>query len=213
MSKFFDTVEAAKKELRNENLRIVRDMCKNPTNYSSKDIVALNTKIQNFLISWGDAFTKQEIIEGILTNDIIAAKFAKEPGRQNISEKKCAEILGWSKLPAYGVNSIHFDTDGNITSIAPKDKRGVSKSADFCPNGRYITQKVTKESGGSQDNQFQDVVQFLTNGSIKHKCGACVDGPFWDDEGNKMKLIEMFKHNPNVIIFGVDEILEKKIIL
>jgi len=101
--------------------------------------------------------------------------FCKDPSKQNISEK----ILGIQRLPVSGVNSIRFTPDGKLTGVK---SIGVSKSksADFLFNGIYFTQKYTAESGGAQDNQYNDVVDFLVKDSINYKVGAIVDGEYWD---------------------------------
>ena len=70
----------------------------------------------------------------------------------------------------------------------------------------YATQKYTSEAGGAQDNQKNDVIDFLKRGSIKHKVAAIVDGAYWDRQREILK--EEFKNNPNVLITSVTEITE-----
>ena len=70
-----------------------------------------------------------------------------------------------------------------------------------------ITQKYTEGEGGAQDNQRNDVIDFLKRGSIKHKVMAVVDGDYWDSK-YKAILIEEFKDNPNVKITSVTELTE-----
>ena len=102
-----------------------------------------------------------------------------------------------------------FNEEGEIVNQKTVSS---SKSADFLIEGIYFTQKYTGENtGGAQDNQFNDVVDFLTKGSIYYKVGAIVDGAYWEDMGNKEKLIENFQKNPNVIILSADDIKEGKI--
>lgn len=167
-------------------------------------------KIDNYLERFSDLFSKEEIIQQILNNDLTASFFAKDPSKQNVSEKECAKWIGAEKLPALGKNCIRFDSKGNIVS---KKDVGVSKSADFLIDGVYFTQKYTgNNSGGAQDNQYEDVVTFLTNGSKCQRVGAIVDGFYWDCLKNKEKLKEAFKDNSNVIILSADEIKGGKII-
>ena len=167
-------------------------------------------KIDNYLERFSGLFSKEEVIQQILDNDLIASFFAKDPSKQNVSEKECAKWIGAEKLPALGKNCIRFDEEGNIVS---KKDVGVSKSADFLVEGIYFTQKYTGEnSGGAQDNQYEDVVTFLINGSKQHKVGAIVDGFYWDNLKNKVKIKEAFKNNSNVIILSADEIKGGKII-
>ena len=82
----------------------------------------------------------------------------------------------------------------------------ITKSADFILKGYYATQKYTDGEGGAQDNQRNDVIDFLKRGSIKHKVAAIVDGPYWDKY--RPILREEFASNPNVWITSVTELTE-----
>lgn len=195
MSNFSVLVENEKKKARKENLINVR-----------KDINKkwVLEKINNFIENRDSDYTVQQIIDQIMKNDLVAEMFAKDPSKQNISEKLCSLYLNWKLLPQSGKQAIRFNTDGDI--VATKTLGG-GKCADFFIKNRYITQKYTgKNTGGAQDNQMDDVITFLINASKKHKCGACVDGWYWEEAGNKEKLKRMFADNPNVIIFSADEI-------
>lgn len=195
MGNFSVLVENEKKKARKENLINVR-----------KDIDKkwVLEKINNFIENRDSDYTVQQIIDQIMKNDLVAEMFAKDPSKQNISEKLCSLYLNWKLLPQSGKQAVRFNTDGNI--VATKTLGG-GKCADFFIKNRYITQKYTgKNTGGAQDNQMDDVITFLINASKKHKCGACVDGWYWEEAGNKEKLKRMFADNPNVIIFSADEI-------
>ena len=204
MSNFSILVEIEKKKARKENLRIVRETLTNPEKFSTKEVKDLNDKINNFLERWDYYFTFEKVKNEILNNDTVAAMFSKNPARQNISENLCSSYLNWNRLSQRGKRAIRFDTDGNIVTIKTL---GGGKCADYFVKNRYITQKYTGENkGGAQDNQMDDVITFLINASKKHKCGACVDGWYWEEAGNKEKLKRMFADNPNVIIFSAVEI-------
>lgn len=167
-------------------------------------------KINNYLERFENLFDKQELISQIMSNDIVASFFIKDPAKQNLSEKECAKWIGADKLPAQGKNCIRFDAQGNIVS---KKDIGVSKSADFSIKGIYFTQKYTGDnSGGAQDNQYEDVVTFLNNGSKKQKVGAIVDGAYWDNLGNREKLITAFASNKNVVVLSADDLKGGKLI-
>ena len=188
-------VEQKKREARLANIEEVR-----------KDIKApwVQEKISNHIAAFDGIMTREEIEEGILNNIIIASKFCKDPGKQNISEKLAAEVLGLNKLPASGKNCIRFNDSGEIVS----NSVGSTKSADFKINDYYVTQKYTNEEGGAQDNQRNDVIDFLKKGSLKHKVAALVDGSYWDKHISD--LYTEFKNNPNVWITSVTEITENK---
>ena len=187
-------VETEKRKARIANIQQVRDEI---------DATWVQDKINSHVLAFNGIITAEDIRQGILTNDIIASKFCKDPGKQNISEKLAAKVLGLEKLPASGRNSIRFNDNGDIVSTAS----GNTKSADFQYGEYYATQKYTDGSGGAQDNQRNDVIDFLKRGSIKHKVAAIVDGSYW--EHWKKELKDMFVDNPNVLITSVTEISEK----
>ena len=78
-------VEDAKKKARLANIEEVR-----------KDIdkAWVKEKIRNHVLAFDGIMTEEDIREGILNNIIIASKFCKDPGKQNISENLAGEVLG-----------------------------------------------------------------------------------------------------------------------
>lgn len=166
------------------------------------DSAEVRLKIANHAKSFAGIISEEEIRESILTNLVVASKFCKDPAKQNISEKLAAEVLGLEKLPASGKKSIRFNDDGDIVSTTT----GNTKSADFIYNGYYATQKYTCGEGGAQDNQRNDVIDFLKRGSIKYKVAAIVDGTYWDKYREILR--KEFADNPNVLITSVSEITE-----
>ena len=194
---FTEYVENEKRKARKENIIQVRKEIK---------LSWVKEKIKNHIILFDGLFNEEEIIEGILNNDIIASKFCKDPSKQNISEKLAERILNSKKLPAAGKNAIRFTDTGDISAIATNN----TKSADFYFQGYYATQKYTNEKGGAQDNQRNDVIDFLKRGSLKHKVAAILDGAYWDEYRPVLK--DIFKDNPNVWITSVTEITELDIL-
>lgn len=190
---FSEQVENAKIQKRKENIEIIR-------NEIEKSWV--KEKILNHLKSFEGLFTYEEIKEQILSNDLVASKFCKDPSKQNISEKLAEQLLKTKKLPASGQNCIRFSNTGELIST---NEIGATKSADFKVGEYYATQKYTKEDGGAQDNQRNDVIDFLTKGSIHHKVMAILDGEYWDK--NIVRLKENFSNNKNVIITSIDELI------
>lgn len=158
-------------------------------------------KIKNHMTAFEGLFTYDEIKQQILSNDLVASKFCKDPSKQNISENLAAQVLGWGKMPSQGSNCVRFNDNGDIVFASS----GNTKSADFYELGYYITQKYTDGEGGAQDNQRNDVIDFLKRGSIKNKVMAVVDGDYWDLKYRNI-LIEEFKDNPNVKITSVTEL-------
>lgn len=190
---FVKLVESEKRKQRLFNIEEVR-----------KEINSdwVKEKINNHILAFDGLFTFEEIKTKILEDNLVASKFCKDPGKQNISENLAAKVLGIKKLPSQGKNCIRFNDNGDIVSLSS----GNTKSADFYYNGYYATQKYTDGEGGAQDNQRNDVLDFLKRGSIKHKVMAIVDGAYWDK--HRENLEKAFLNNPNVIITSVSELTE-----
>ena len=187
-------VEEAKKKARLKNIEEVRRDIDKPW---------VQEKITNHIAAFNGIMTAEEVREAILNNIIVASKFCKDPGKQNISEKLAIEVLRVKKLPSQGKNCIRFNDNGDIVSTSS----GNTKSADFMYGEYYATQKYTDGDGGAQDNQRNDVIDFLKRGSIKHKVAAVVDGIYWDKYRDIIRA--EFANNPNVLITSVTEITEK----
>ena len=191
--RFIDYVEKLKLEARKQNIRIVRE---------EVDKSWVKTKINTFITSWDGMWTAEEVKEQILTNDIMAAKFAKDPGRQNIGEVAVNNLLGANKK--LGANQVRFDANGEM--VSGPAKAGCSKSADyFLDDGVYYTQKFTTGFGGTQDLAYHDVVEFLEKGSLLYRVGAILDGTYWES-GKRESLKRYFADNPNVVIVSMDDI-------
>ena len=191
---FTKYVENEKAKLRLANIEELRKDIDKPW---------VQEKIQKHVEAFSSIINEEEVKQGILYNIIIASKFCKDPGKQNISEKLAIEVLKVKKLPSFGKNCIRFTPQGEITAI---NQGGNTKSADFMLDEYYATQKYTKEMGGSQDNQKQDVRDFLEKGSINYKVAAILDGDYWDYWRPILK--EEFKNNSNVLITSVTELTE-----
>lgn len=134
-------------------------------------------------------YTIEDVKQEILNNDLIASFFIKEPGRQNITEKAVANKIKKFKKVKDFINlpptANLFVEDGEITN-----KRKLNKSIDYTwktgDKKVYASQKYTKDSGGSQDNQYKDIVSFLSS-AIKSQNKeivffAIVDGNYFDNQ-------------------------------
>lgn len=132
---------------------------------------------------------------------MFASFFAKDPIKQNYTEKIAEDLLGVKHLPN---NGISFSKEGELCKGCFSDN---SKSVDFVRNNTYITQKYTRGNGGSQDNQYRDVIQFLTYGSKRYKVAAYVDGSYYTDE-KRNELRKLFADNPNVQICSLGDLYE-----
>lgn len=150
-------------------------------------------------------FKKEEVIEQIKENDIVASFFMKDPLKQNFIEKMVAELLNTNILPQAGKNSVRFNSKGELGHLKTPN---TSKAADFYINNTYITQKYTRGFGGAQDNQYNDVVDFLLKGSQQYKVGAILDGSYWEEKRKELK--SFFQDNENVSIYSINDFLLKE---
>lgn len=134
---------------------------------------------------------------------MFAEMFAKDPIKQNFTEKIAAELLSVAAQPNKGMS---FSPEGELQKGASYRN---SKTVDFVKDGIYITQKYTNGTGGSQDNQFRDVITFLEYGSKKHRVAAYVDGSYYTPKKIE-QLKKHFHNNPNVQICSLKEIYENR---
>lgn len=127
----------------------------------------------------------------------LAATLAKEARRQNIHEKAAAAYVAqllhvqrFQSLPSTGPNALYITGDGQfITKAALGNAPPPSKSIDFqwqtggitC----YAAQKYTREGGGNQDNQFNELESLLRNflPRVNNDVAlfALVDGPYYTE--------------------------------
>lgn len=185
--KYIDTIRTQKLK---ENIKPLREQI-----YSGW----AQKKIENWAVRYG--YDKDEVEQKILMDDMFAASFAKDPMKQNYTEKIAEQLLQVKHLPNTGIS---FTKDGELCS---HPAAGNSKTVDFIKDGVYITQKYTRGQGGSQDNQYRDVIQFLTYGSKNYKVAAYVDGSYYTP-AKQRELEKMFEHNPNVQICSLGELYE-----
>jgi len=168
-------------------------------------------KVKSYCEKWGDDF--DSVLNEIITNDRFARFFIKDPKKQNVYEMiflNHVNDIGYniSKLTSHGKNAVCLDNDGNI--VYGSSKINTTKSMDFIgdDNGNitYYYHKYTNESGGAQDNQYSDVVHFITNAS-KNKNGntlfvAVCDGDYYTD--NKIKELKSICGN-NVKVMNIND--------
>lgn len=109
-------------------------------------------------------------------------------------------VIRMSTSTSIREKAIRFDLD---TGEIVHNKNNTTKSADFLINNTYITQKYTRDFGGAQDNQYDDVFNFLKAGSKKYKVGAILDGQYWNK--NIYKLKQYFSQN--IHIYCMDDII------
>lgn len=154
-------------------------------------------KIKNYLERFSFLnLTYEDVVNEIISNDLVASFFAKDPNKQNITEKTIANIIKnlnfVSNFQNYNSKTEIFVVNGEMTNkralgVKSVDYSFVSKNITY-----YVTQKYTKGKGGSQDNQFHDVVSFLQNCKNNKLTDtaflAIVDGDYYTEE--KIKTLQ-----------------------
>lgn len=115
--------------------------------------------------------------------------FAKDPAKQNIYEKLAAsyvsgieDVVDFRNLP----NSAKmFIVEGKVTSERLNDVKSIDFHFKVGDNNIYASHKYIKATyGGAQDNQYNDIRNFLRNCN-KISSGndyyiAICDGPYFD---------------------------------
>lgn len=169
-------------------------------------------KIKNWAEKFG--YEIEVVKQKILTDEMFATFFIKDPAKQNIYEKTAVDYLtpyfqggAFRKVSPAGTNALFLDEEGRITI-----ERSIecTKSIDFqgFKNNKfyYITHKYTKESGGAQDNQLNDVKHFLSNAmKSDNSLGylvAILDGPYYK---NKFEELRRVYNKENILIVTIEE--------
>ena len=153
--------------------------------YESAEFDARHTNIENVLdnpLSRKDSVRKDAERLGVSfevlwhefrTNQVFAAKYAKDPVKQTIHQKVAADwtrslpfVSNFSSLPSSGPNALYLQR-GRLVFKPDLYQGSQSKSIDFKWQVNstpifeiYATHKFTRNTGGSQDNQFNDLKSF-----------------------------------------------------
>jgi hypothetical protein len=178
----------------------------------------LQKKVERFCGIHG--FNFYEVLASIAASEVVAAQFAKVATRQRVAELCQLERLnkdlagpGVSKLTNNGNNSVRLTDSGEIL-VGPKPL-GFSgtKSMDakrVHVNGvvDFLYLKWTNSSGGSQDNQFYDVLHFLStaakyveNNQDYYRFFAITDGPYYE---RVMHLLKQYERPDRLMVMSTD---------
>jgi hypothetical protein len=204
--KLFD-YEAIKKRLYQENLEEVIRAAQDPVESW------LDFKVKSFCVTF--EFEYDAIINLLRQNVYFAAHFIKDPGRQNFYENQALEYLrSYSifdtvvKLPASGNDSLLI-INGRLFRRSEIQNAENHKTIDFHAITNdinlYIAHKYTAEAGGAQDNQYNDLINFITQAN--QYIGddyfiALADGNYYKDlttnlNGKRVNKLEYLKHIAN----------------
>ncbi len=173
----------------------------------------VNTKIINHLER--NPYIKMsidEIKDRILKDDLVASFFIKDPSKQNLTENIIAKYISSIDLVKDFINHSSnvelFVVDGQISNARKNDVKSIDYS--WTTNGKKIfaTQKYTESEGGAQDNQYNDVRNFLRNckGNKDNYFFAIVDGDYYNNRINN--LIKEFEDD-NIKICHFEDLRER----
>ncbi len=155
----YDTIEQKKWQ---QSQKKVIEEAHNPTDRLIK-------RISTFTSRFG--YSEADVLTKIQHDEMFAAHFAKEPRRTGLHEDIAAEwikalpgVHDFEVLPKSGNRSIKVSSDGNIlqSSMFPNVP---GKSLDFKwitgDKTFYAMHKYTKEGGGNQDSQYQEMIELM----------------------------------------------------
>lgn len=146
------------------------------------------------LFSKRTGYSVEQINEKIDGDDMFKWFFAKDPIKQNIHENTAMnyikQIEGVRDFKKFNTNEA-FVVNGGIlsgTELLLKQIRAKTKSIDFYWKYDdiqfFVSHKYTKDEGGGQTNQYNDLISFINecNGSPKNKTKflAIADGEFYN---------------------------------
>lgn len=178
-----------------ENIKILRN-----------EIKSRNTqlKIENFANKYG--YDPKYIEQKIIDDNIFAVQFAKDPGRQSSHEKIAASFIEnldivknrgyFINLPAGGINAKYITRDGVKTGLSLRDTKSIDFEIGIDDQVVYASCKYTKDFGGSQDNQFNDLKNYITTAvemiqrgckeDNEHVIVICDGGYYTTDKRNEL---------------------------
>lgn len=197
-----DYEEACKTQLQN-NIKEFRN------NLTKPDTIK---KVRNWAKKYG--LSPEYIRYKVCTDDIFALFFVKDPIKQGTHEKTAAFILesfpiiyDFRNLDNGGKNAKVINNGIVVSFEESKKSSSNPKTIDFewkikTKNGRIITcyasHKYTKASGGSQDNQYKDLQNFMENARLNKELDslffAICDGKYYERKNKdtgKSKLEEL----------------------
>lgn len=130
----------------------------------------LKEKVGKFAEKFG--FKEKDVISEIESDEIVAANFIKDPAKQNFYQNQALEFLKFmgivekAELLSSSGKNAWYVKDGVLGH--KRDAAKTIKSIDFrikLKTGEIIwaSHKYTKEDGGAQDNQKNDLMIFVKN--------------------------------------------------
>lgn len=133
------------------------------------------------IVNWSNKYRlhPEYVKKKILTDDLFALNFIKEPGRQNFHENLASDFIksfdivkNYKQLAKGGKNAKvifsgmilnYKDALQSIQKPKTIDFEWTLSSQSGVEYKCFATHKYTKEAGGSQDNQYADIKNFMEN--------------------------------------------------
>ena len=202
-----------------ENRQILKKQIENDS--FLKNDKQLNKKIDNFCQKY--QLDKNTVIIEIKKSEVVQAFFSKDPKKQNIHEKTASSIIqeipDIQKFKNLPNNSLYL-VSGGVMDKKEKQKgfNTETKTIDFQWEYKgsrfYASHKYTKESGGSQDNQYKNLESFIKEANQSTKTGeyfiAIADGEYYQKTRDGKKKIDLLKEEANsskgVYACSIDEL-------
>ncbi|NCU34325.1 hypothetical protein EOM27_03315 [Candidatus Saccharibacteria bacterium] len=202
--------------VRRDNLKIVKSQIVGGV-ITDND---LEVKISNHVNRWEGVISKDDIVREMQTTKTVPTFLAKDPSRQNLTEGiakeyleqfdeiREVEILSKSGKNSWSIVDGILDKTDNFT----KAEKNGHKSIDFritLNNGKIIfaAHKYTKDTGGAQDNQGNDLLAFVVSADQypddDYLFAAIGDGEYYTDG----KMDGMRERSSKVIICNTDNFI------
>ena len=164
-------------------------------------------------------------LEKAKKDQLFRAFFAKDPKKQNIYENSLVKYISslefvskFRKLSSGGKNALYIDRGVIRKKSEYCDEKPPSKSVDFyweIKNNKgeiinfYAYHKYIEESGGAQDNQFNEIKKCIDigkNGSqkVNRRVIFVCDGAYFTEE----KIRSLKNLNINCVILKSNELLD-----
>jgi len=172
-----------------------------------------NKKLENFAEKFG--FSIKSVINNYEKNAKFRAGFIKDPSKQGCAEKTALDLIKqWDgdiinyyyPVPK---NEQIYVVNGEITTIRQNDLKNLDLQF-FTESKHYnCSLKHIGEAGGAQDNQYNDIRNFLRNCAKKNYGNeyflAIVDGQYFE---NKVELLNAEFGSKNVKVLSVNKLYE-----
>lgn len=173
----------------------------------------LLTKVNNLIARFALVESVDVILDKIINDRLYAASFAKDPGKQRIAEdiqiQELSKSLDIERLSNSG-NNCRYIVDGEIFKGKPScvsDQKSVDAIVFSQETEWYCTLKYTADTGGGQDNQKNNVINFINNAGDHHV--ACIlDGDYYQQDTRKIKELQQYASD-KVFIGTSNEFIEK----